>query len=391
VRGGFKKEMLSLPVPYEKLIFFKNKIGLDDHEFEKLEPVRHLFKAKKEEFAHYFYDFFLTISDTKMLLIHERKTGFLISTWMQWFEFVFTNKIDRHFFEYIWQIGTKHAKIHLDQRYSKLGFSLTRQFCHKIVESSLSADDARPICKSIDKIIDFCLLIETHAYIMGSFRCDREIINGIADELRNPVTVIGGNILRLKKKIESDSHINEVFDTIMYEIRRLEHMVLDIRTYIDILQSETHISPHSLGEIIEKALEKLNFRNNYNHVALDIMDNTQKASVLGDKKDLEYIFYYLLQNSLEAISPDNPLIRISSKTESASVYNIKIEIFNTGIPPRPENIEKLYAPFYSTKASGSGFGLPIARLAANKNYGTLELLPIEGEGTLIILALPVSL
>jgi signal transduction histidine kinase len=105
---------------------------------------------------------------------------------------------------------------------------------------------------------------------------------------------------------------------------------------------------------------------------------------------LEYLFYYTIENSMEAAGTENPSIRISSEIENTPPFNICIEVFNSG-PPPGEEIEKLFSPFFSTKATGTGFGLPIARLVARKHHGTLAMYPgKEREGTSVAISLPAT-
>ena len=65
-----------------------------------------------------------------------------------------------------------------------------------------------------------------------------------------------------------------------------------------------------------------------------------------------------------------------------------IEIFNTGIPIKMDEPERVFSPFFSTKPFGTGFGLAIARLAVRKNYGKLYLQPVPGKGTKVLVILP---
>ncbi len=111
--------------------------------------------------------------------------------------------------------------------------------------------------------------------------------------------------------------------------------------------------------------------------------------VQGDPKDLETMFYYLLQNSLEAVNPDNPYIKISSKVKDPTSPFIEIEIFNTGTSPKPEEMGNLFVPFYSSKPYGTGFGLPIAQLAARKDLGELYLEALPDQGTKCLVKLPI--
>ena len=70
-----------------------------------------------------------------------------------------------------------------------------------------------------------------------------------------------------------------------------------------------------------------------------------------------------------------------------SPYYVRIEIFNTGEPPK-EKVDQLFSPFFSTKLKGTGFGLPIAQVVVRKNLGRLEIKPFPGKGTSVIVNLP---
>ena len=101
------------------------------------------------------------------------------------------------------------------------------------------------------------------------------------------------------------------------------------------------------------------------------------------------MFYYLLQNSLEAVDPKTPNIRISSRQMSSTPFFIEIEIFNNGTPPSKADMDNLFVPFYSSKPFGTGFGLPIAGLAARKSLGDLTLDPVPDQGAKCVIKLPI--
>ncbi|MDY6880233.1 MAG: ATP-binding protein, partial [Thermodesulfobacteriota bacterium] len=106
-----------------------------------------------------------------------------------------------------------------------------------------------------------------------------------------------------------------------------------------------------------------------------LLVETQVLYVHGDGEDLETMFIYLLQNSMETADPEEPLIRIWSRPWQREASFVEVEIFNTGKPPEPEEMDHLFVPFYSSKPYGTGFGLPIAQLAARKNLGDIYLEP----------------
>jgi signal transduction histidine kinase len=65
-----------------------------------------------------------------------------------------------------------------------------------------------------------------------------------------------------------------------------------------------------------------------------------------------------------------------------------IEIFNTGRPIKEDEFDKFATPFFSTKPAGTGFGIPIIRLAVRKNHGKVIFLPAPDEGMIVMITLP---
>ena len=120
-----------------------------------------------------------------------------------------------------------HVEGNIDQRYVHLGYSFVRQFCSHIAKAKVPPADRESVMYAIDKAIDLCLLIETQAYIAGTSQCDMEVVKGISHQVRNPLTVIGGNIIRLQRQLEPGSAVHRVYESILDENKRLERMVTD--------------------------------------------------------------------------------------------------------------------------------------------------------------------
>ena len=187
-------------VSYQQLQNFKQWLGLDETEMERLDSVKDFFAVRKEEFARFFYDFFLKIPEAKFMIDHQERTGYLLEAWAHWFEALFSGRMNQEFLRYVWTVGIRHVEVNLDQRFSNLGFAMVREFCQRHALAGFSPKEAGEILCLVNKMIDFCILVETDAYLEGSVRCDFEIMKGVADRIRNPLTVIGGHISRLMKK-----------------------------------------------------------------------------------------------------------------------------------------------------------------------------------------------
>lgn len=378
--------MLNIPVPYEKLMQFQDKLGLTNESMLQLEPYRKLFASKKDEFAVYFNDFFESLPDAKLVLDYQQRQGHMLKVWSYWFEKIFSSSFDADLHSYLWKIGLRHVEVNLDQRFSNLGFSIIRQFCHKIVLNNGGDENKTSILQLIDMIIDFCLLVETSAYIDATTRCDIEIIKGIADRVRNPVTVIGGSIRRLQKKVDTDSPAYGVYDSVLSENRRIEHMVSDIKMYFEMFQEDPVFETISIKDLISRTVEKLSRAE-----SLIKTDFSPDALLIkADANDIGAAFFHILENSFEAADPGHPEIRISSRLVEEPHHAVEIQIFNSGQPFKISDEDKLSTPFYSTKPTGTGFGIPIIRLAMRKNHGRVTFEPVQEAGTKVTLMLPLD-
>jgi signal transduction histidine kinase len=380
--------MADVQSPHQKLRMFLAKIGITDDEMARLDSVRPLFIGRKDAFADCFYDFFHDMADTRALLENEKTPGLMKRVWAAWFESFFRAKPDDTFLAYLWKVGVKHVEVNLDQRYSNLGFAMIRQFCHNIVSQEVPPAGRAQILSTIDKMLDLCILTETTAYIENTVSCDIEVMSEVADRVRNPAMVIGWNIKKLQGKVSEETPEYKTYKMLMAENERLENMVHDIKVYMELFQGEPQLQNVSIPEIIDSVCEKFEHRNADDRVQISVDCKETACHLKGDSKWLEYLFHYLIENSIEAVDRQNPVIRISSEIESAPPFNVRIEIFNTGSPPR-EEVGKLFSPFFSTKATGTGFGLPIARLVVKKHHGTLSIGPAqEKEGVNVVISLP---
>ncbi len=175
----------------------------------------------------------------------------------------------------------------------------------------------------------------------------------------------------------------------MHENKRLERMVLDVGVYSEMFQKEPGCSNASLERLISKALERLRKTQWVENIRIDIDLDRESPYVQGDQKDLETMLYYLFQNCLEAVNPEDPYIRITSTVRDTTSPFVEIEIFNSGTPPKPEELENLFVPFYSSKPHGTGFGLPIAQLAARKDLGEIYIKPVPNKGKRCVVRLPI--
>jgi signal transduction histidine kinase len=383
-----KYRALVSAVPYRSFQFITDQLKLTEEDLLALGRHRDFFIGKKEEFADFFYKLFLEIPETRILLEHFGKPEDMKRTWATWFERLFRENLSANFISYLWRIGLKHVEINIDQRFTSLGFSHVRRFCQRKALEGFPVQVAAEILPVLDKLVDFCILVESSAYIEATVRCDIEILKGIADKIRNPVTIIGGNLRRLQRRTGQEDPLYKDYEFLISSASHCEEMIEDINTYMEMFQREASFAQAMLETVIENMLEKLRAKRKLEGVRIEVLLDPEARLVKGDPIDLRHLFYHIIENAAEGShAAKSPYVRIRSVLQEVPPHTVRVEVFNNGEVVNLENISDIFTPFYSTKSKGSGLGLSIARLAARKSFGQIDFEPMPQEGTKVSITL----
>ncbi len=376
-------------VPLERLLYFKEQIGFDAKTQELLKKHGHKIAEHKEDFAVYFEEFFRGVEETRPYLEVQEYPGHLQDIWKRWFENILTRDFDEQFVRWMWNSGITHVRINLDHRFVNLGYCLARRFCNKTISSSIAREEMAEAMMAVEKALDLCLLIETEAFLTSTFQCDSEVIKGIAHQIRNPITVIGGSVMRLKRSKEiTAGAAQDTYDTILAESRRMEKMVRDVSSYNEVFHRQSTWSPLPLQEMLQEVLEGCRKVYPVQNLELQTGYAPRAGQVLGNPDEYRLMFRHLLANAFEAVDPENPVISVQTSLDPGVARYVLVEIFNTGKISGIEEMETLFTPFFSTRAMGTGLGLPIARVVAQKVKGNIMLYPASKDGVVCLVNLP---
>jgi len=121
------------------------------------------------------------------------------------------------------------------------------------------------------------------------------------------------------------------------------------------------------------------------HVSFD--DPASLPPVWGDPFRLGEVFTNLIRNALEA-APDHGTVDIWSETDGPD--RVRVFVRNPGASIPPELRERIFHPFFTTKARGTGLGLAIARQIVEAHRGSLRLDFGSDEATTFVVDLPTT-
>jgi nitrogen fixation/metabolism regulation signal transduction histidine kinase len=224
------------------------------------------------------------------------------------------------------------------------------------------------------------------------------LVQKLAHEIKNPLTSAGLALNRLGKKIKlSDESVvtryQRYFRFIHEDFERMRNTVNELLHFTSSLDYQfTQVNLNILLTGLVKSVgvlpgERIKIMLNLDHdLPIIQIDEAQVSNALKN----------ILHNALDAIQ-DSGCIRIYSSViekfdnktgEVGSYVDIEISDDGTGIPP--ENLPKIYEPNFTTKNTGSGFGLTIAKQVIEDHGGHIEIQSKPQVGTLVRVLFPIT-
>ena len=230
-------------------------------------------------------------------------------------------------------------------------------------------------------------LMEMHTEIRHQEESARQLLAGIAHEIKNPLggmEIYSGLLRDELAELPQQGKAGEMgtyLSKITHELHHLEQIVQEYLDYARPLKS--HIEAVELRAVYEDILPLLapQLASLDQHVTL-----TGDARVLADRTKLHRVFLNLVKNSLEASAPGGQIeITIQDSSEHVTVA---FRDSGTGIPET--DWERIFEPYFSTRDRGFGLGLAIVRSIVQEMGGTILVQSSSPEGTVIVLNLPLK-
>lgn len=220
-----------------------------------------------------------------------------------------------------------------------------------------------------------------------------EMAGGLAHELRNPLSTLMVNLKLLAENLtELSDDVEDVrrrsllkVEAIRREAERLQHLLDEFLR----LAGGVRLDPQrvDLNQTVERLVQFFAPQADAVGVRLHAVCIGEPLECMLDERAIEQALLNVLINAQQAM-PDGGEIMI--RTRSAGRGSAEVEVTDTGCGVPPEVIDKVFRPFYSTKANGTGLGLSITQRIISEHGGRIEIHSEPGRGTCFTIRLPLA-
>jgi signal transduction histidine kinase len=209
------------------------------------------------------------------------------------------------------------------------------------------------------------------------------LITGIAHDIGTPMNVILGYTGMLARSLSAEKD-RERLRIIREQVERVVRLIQTLMNFARPQQPEA-ASFARVEEILERSLRLITETARHRRIAIE-RDFAETAPIRAKGDRLERAFLNLLVNACDAMT-EGGVLRVAT-TELENAVEIRIEDTGAGIDPA--TLERIFEPFYSTKAPGrgSGIGLLVTRGIILEHLGAIDVRSELGKGTAFRIRLP---
>lgn len=209
-----------------------------------------------------------------------------------------------------------------------------------------------------------------------------ELASGMAHEIRNPLGSIQGSLEILKEDYKEGDKKAEFLNILFKEIKRLNRVVTDFLSYAR--PTQPALTDCDLNQLIEESISIIKPEADKKQIKLNVHSDSKLPQIQADSSQLKQALLNLLLNSLQAIEKSGE-ISITSETSNGWV---SVTVKDTGPGISPENLSRVFTPFFTTKNEGVGLGLGIVERIVRNHKGKIAVESQSGQGTTFTIRLP---
>jgi PAS domain S-box-containing protein len=209
----------------------------------------------------------------------------------------------------------------------------------------------------------------------------------IAHEINNPLAAIKNSVALIRMDIPETGEAREYLDLMEKELARVSHIIRQM--YGLYRQRDEPASKVNLKSVCDDVVMLLRAQASSRDITLEVKEEAVCLANVAESS-LRQVLYNVIINAIDA-SPNNCIVHVSVSAEHDHAL---VDVIDKGSGINPEELQKLFEPFYTTKETysgkGLGLGLPVSLSIIHSVGGQIALEPASEGGTRCRISLPLA-
>ncbi|MGE8150785.1 ATP-binding protein [Pseudomonas vancouverensis] len=211
-----------------------------------------------------------------------------------------------------------------------------------------------------------------------------EVAMGLAHEIRNPLGIIKTATQLLHRRTDLPASDKRHLEYVVSEVSRINDLITD---FLDFAKPSAPLrSTQPARQVVDELVGFCAPELATHNIDVQVHDNAPGATLYADAKQLKQAGLNLVVNAIDAM-PDGGLLSVEIHQEAPFVV---ISISDTGQGIEPDMLERIFTPFVTTKASGTGLGLAKVYSIMESHGGRIECVSEKGAGATFSLYIPAT-
>lgn len=213
-----------------------------------------------------------------------------------------------------------------------------------------------------------------------------EMAAGIAHEIKNPLAGISAAVSIIKDDMAPDDPRESILGEVLQQVQRLDRTLNDLLFFGK--PSLPEFNCVDINAIITTTLKFASQHRGGGNIEKILLLEPELPPVFADDKQMQQVFLNIILNAFQAMSQGGVLTITTSRVLRNGAEFVKADISDTGLGIPPQILGKIFTPFFTTKAQGTGLGLPICSKLVHLHNGEISVTSDNDKGTVFSVELP---
>lgn len=245
------------------------------------------------------------------------------------------------------------------------------------LHASMQSDQyGRQYCQGVLHDLTAKIKEERATLLSEKMEVTGRLMRMLAHEVRNPLTNISLAIEGIDSEIDQQSDLVSFVEIIKRNAKRIDNLITQLLNSAK--PTRLNPEPGSLGKLLNETLDETRDRLLLKKIQVQVNLTKDPDYALVDPEKIKIAFTNIIVNAIEAMPEENGLLQVSLKKVH---HKLVISIVDNGSGIPPDHLDKLFEPYFTSKAGGMGLGLASTLNIVQSHGATIDVESKLGKGT----------